>query len=119
MEWKSLFIGLLIGALIAVPLGMAHSGGFDAAERTGTRWGFGPMGGYGMHSGMMGYGMHGMMDDEMYAQMQNYMASGNFTEIHEEMESQMEPYMAQYMGGDWAEMHETCEKYMGIEESGE
>ncbi|KUH34563.1 hypothetical protein APY94_01760 [Thermococcus celericrescens] len=98
MEWKSLFIGLLIGALIAVPLGMAHSGGFDVAERTGTRWGFGPMGGY-MHGGMMGYGMHGMMDDEMY--------------------EEIEEHMAQYMGDGWQEMHESCERYMGIEESGE
>ncbi|AMQ19584.1 hypothetical protein [Thermococcus peptonophilus] len=114
MEWKSLFIGLIIGALIAVPLGMAHSGGFDIAEKTGTRWGFGPMGGY-MHGGMMGYGMHGMMDDEMYEQMEDYMASGNFTEIHEEME----PYMNQYMGNNWAEMHEACEKAMGIEDEGD
>ncbi|WP_232461704.1 hypothetical protein [Thermococcus pacificus] len=90
MEWKSLFIGLLIGALIAVPLGMAHSGGFDIAEKTDLRWGFGPMGGYGMHGGMMGYGM---IDDEMYAQMQDYMVSGNFTEIHEEMEAEMEEHM--------------------------
>ncbi|WP_301281844.1 hypothetical protein [Thermococcus aggregans] len=28
MEWKSLFIGLLIGALIAVPFGMAHGDWF-------------------------------------------------------------------------------------------
>ncbi|NJE02862.1 hypothetical protein [Thermococcus sp. MV11] len=118
MEWKSLFIGLLIGALIAVPLGMAHTGGFETAERTGTRWGFGPMGGY-MHGGMMGYGMHGMMDDEMYEEMEEHMASGNFTEMHEEMEPVMEEYMARYMGDGWQEMHESCEKYMGIEESGE
>ncbi|WP_048152272.1 hypothetical protein [Palaeococcus ferrophilus] len=112
MEWKSLFIGLIVGVLVAVPLGMAHSGGFDVGEKTGSRWGFGPMGGHGMGMGMMGYGMRGMMDDEMYEQMQDYMASGNFTEIHEEME----PYMNQYMGNNWAEMHEACEKAMGIED---
>ena len=114
MEWKSLFIGLLIGALIAVPLGMAHSGGFNIAERAGPRWGFGPMGGHGM--GMMGYGMHGMMDE--HEEMEDYMASGNFTEIHEEMEAEME----EHMGVEWEEMketHEACERYMGIEEGEE
>ncbi|QDA31389.1 hypothetical protein FH039_06930 [Thermococcus indicus] len=111
MEWKSLFIGLLIGALIAVPLGMAHSGGFDIARKSGPRWGFGSMGGY-MYGGMMGYGMHGMMDDEMYAQMGKYMASDNFTEMHKEMEEEME----EHMGSNWAQMHEYCERVMGIEE---
>ena len=112
MEWKSLFIGLLIGALIAVPLGMAQGGGFDIAEKTGPRWGFGPMGGYGMH-GPMGYGM---MDE--HEEMEDYMASGNFTEIHEEMEAEME----EHMGADWEwmrERHEACERYMGIEEGEE
>ena len=113
MEWKSLFIGLVIGALIAVPLGMAQGGGLDIAEKTGSQWGFDPMGGYGMHDGMMGYGM---MDE--HEEMQNYMASGNFTEVHEEMEAEME----EHMGADWEEMrgmHEACERYMGIEEDGE
>ena len=106
MEWKSLFIGLLIGALIAVPLGMAQGGGFDIAEKTGPRWGFGLMGGYGM----------GMMDE--HEEMEDYMASGNFTEIHEEMEAEMEEHMA----GNWEwmrERHEACERYMGIEEGKE
>ncbi|RLF82447.1 hypothetical protein DRN44_04135 [Thermococci archaeon] len=89
MEWKSLFIGLFIGALIAIPLGMAHSGGFDIPERTGSRWGFAP--------GMTGYGM---MDENM----------------HEEMEEEMEPIMEKYMGEDWKEMHEYCERAMGIDE---
>ncbi len=116
MEWKSLFIGLLIGALIAVPLGMAHSGGFDIAEKTGSRWDFGPMGRYGMHGGMMGYGMDGMMDE--HEEMEDYMAGGNFTEIHEEMEAEMEEHTA----GNWEwmrERHEACERYMGIEEGEE
>ncbi|NJE10480.1 hypothetical protein [Thermococcus sp. MAR1] len=107
MEWKSLFIGLLIGALIALPLGMAHTGGFETTERTGTRWGFGPMG---------GYGMHGMMDDEMYAEMEEHMGDGNLIEMHDEMESAMEDYMAKYMGDGWKERHEACEEAMGIEE---
>ncbi|CAD5244404.1 hypothetical protein [Thermococcus camini] len=107
MEWKSLFIGLLIGALIALPLGMAHTGGFETTERTGTRWGFGPMG---------GYGMHGMMDDEMYAEMEEHMGDGNLIEMHDEMESAMEDYMAKYMGNGWKERHEACEEAMGIEE---
>ena len=104
MEWKSLFIGLVIGALIAVPLGMAQGGGLDIAEKTGSRWGFDPMGGYGMH-GPLGYGM--MNEHE---EMEDYMTSGNFTEIYEEM------------GADWEEMrgmHEACERYMAIEEDGE
>jgi len=103
MEWKSLFIGLLIGALIAVPLGMAHSGGFDIAEKTGPRWGM----------GMMGYGM---MDE--HEEMGEYMASGDFAEIHEEMEAEMEEH-AREMGVDWEKMkgmHEACERYMGIED---
>lgn len=115
MEWKSLFIGLLIGALIAVPFGMAHTGGFDIADRTGSRWGFGPMGGY-MHGGMRGYGMHGMMDDEMYAEMEEHMGDGNLIEMHDEMESAMEDYMAKYMGDGWKERHEACGEAMGIEE---
>jgi len=101
MGWKSLLIGLLIGALIAVPLGMAHSGGFDIAEKTGPRWGFGPM---------------GMMDD--HEEMEDYMANGDFTEIHEDMEAEMEEHMA----GNWQwmrERHEACERYMGIEEGEE
>ncbi|WP_297435418.1 hypothetical protein [Thermococcus sp.] len=110
MEWKYLFIGLLIGALIALPLGMAHTGGFETTERTGTRWGFGPM---------SGYGMHGMMDDEMYAEMEEHMGDGNLIEMHDEMESAMEDYMAKYMGDGWKERHEACEEAMGIEEEGE
>jgi len=98
MEWRSLFIGLLIGALIAVPLGMAHSGGFEVAERTGPCWGFGPMDGY----------MHGMMDDEMYAEMEEHRADGSFLEMHEERE--------EHMGSRWVQMHEYCEGIMGIEE---
>lgn len=35
MEWKSLLMGFILGALIAVPLGIAHSGGFNMMERTG------------------------------------------------------------------------------------
>ncbi|ASA77639.1 hypothetical protein [Thermococcus sp. 5-4] len=104
MEWKSLFIGLLIGALIALPLGMAHTGGFEMAERTGPRWGFGP--------GMMGYGH--AVDGDMYAEMEEHMADGNFTGAHEEMESAMEGYMARYMGAGWEERHEYCEGVMGV-----
>ncbi|MDV3103909.1 hypothetical protein [Thermococcus waiotapuensis] len=42
-------------------------------------------------------------------------ASEDSTEIHEEMEAEME----EHMGIDWEEMkemHEVCERYMGIEE---
>ena len=102
MEWKSLFIGLLIGALIAVPLGMAHIEGFDIAGKTGPRPGFGPMGGHGMD----------MMDE--HEEMEDYMAGGNFTEIHEKMEAEMEEHTA----GNWEwmrERHEACERHMGIE----
>ena len=54
MEQKSLLIGLIIGALIAVPLGMAHTGVFNSSR------GFGSM--------MPGHGM-GMNDhDEMGGQ---------------------------------------------------
>ncbi|ALM75561.1 hypothetical protein [Thermococcus barophilus] len=112
MEWKSILIGFIIGALIAIPIGMAHTGTFDNEGKRGFWRGFSPMMGMGHGMGMMGYGMHGMMDDEMYAQMEEYMASGNFTEMHEEME----PIMEKYMGSNWKEMHEYCEKAMGIEE---
>lgn len=107
MDWRSLLIGFIIGALIAVPLGMAHSGGFSVSERTGSRWGFGPMGGYGMHGGMM--------DEEMHDGMEEYMADGNFTEMHDAMEQVME----EHMGDDWKGMHEYCEKTMGIEDENE
>ncbi|ALV63431.1 hypothetical protein ADU37_CDS17320 [Thermococcus sp. 2319x1] len=104
MDWKSLIIGFIIGALIAVPYGLAHSGGID--EDRGSFWnGWGMMSGHGM--GMMGYGMHGMMDKHE-----------DFTEMHEEMEKEME----EHMGVDWEEMkemHETCEGYMGFEEEEE
>lgn len=116
MEWKSLLIGFIIGVLIAIPYGLAHSGGFDVGEKTGSHWGFGPMGGHGMGMGMMGYGMHGMMDE--HEEMEEYMADGNFTEFHEEMEKEME----EHMGISWEEMkemHEACEKYMGFEEEEE
>ncbi|WP_297509815.1 hypothetical protein [Thermococcus sp.] len=106
MEWKSLFIGLLIGALIAVPLGMAQGGGFNIAEKTGPRPGFGSMRSYGMS----------MMDG--HEEMEDYMAGGDFTEIHEDMEAEMK----EHMGLNWEEMrerHEACERYMGIEEGGE
>ncbi len=99
MEWKSLLIGFIVGALIAVPLGIAHSGGFNMTERIG---GFGPM-----HMGMM--------DDEMHDQMENYMKSGNFTGMHDERE----PVMEKYMAGNWTEMHEYCERSMGIEDEDE
>ncbi len=103
MELKSLFIGLLIGALIAVPLGMAQGGGFDIAKKTGPRWGFGPR-------VMMG---HGMMNE--HEEMEDHMASGNFTEIHGGMEAEMEEHTAG--NREWMrEMHEVCERYMGIEE---
>ncbi|NJE76142.1 hypothetical protein [Thermococcus sp. ES12] len=99
MDWKSLFIGLLIGVLVAVPLGLAHTGGFNVSgEDKDPHWGFGPMGGY-MHG-------QGMMDE------------GAYIEMHEEME-EMEPLMEKYMGEGWKEMHEACEEAMGIEEEGE
>ncbi|WP_087037060.1 hypothetical protein [Thermococcus litoralis] len=113
MEWKSLLIGFIIGALIAVPYSLAHSGGVD--EEGGSFWnGWGMMNGHGM--GMMGYEMHGMMDE--HEEMEEYMTDGNFTELHEEMEKEME----EHMGTGWEEMkemHEACEKYMGFEEEEE
>ncbi len=102
MEWKSLFIGLLIGALIAVPLGRAHTEGFDIAGKAGPHWGFGSMGGHGM----------GMMDG--HEEMEDYTAGGNFTEMHKEMEAEMEEHTA----GNWEwmrERHEACERHMRIE----
>ena len=43
MEWKSLLIGFIIGALIAVPYSLAHSGWID--EERGSFWnGWGMMG---------------------------------------------------------------------------
>ncbi len=88
MEWKSLLIGLIIGALIAVPLGMAHTGVFNSSR------GFGSMMS-GMHMGMMND--HDEMGD-------------NLTQMHGEME----PVMEKYMGSGWEGMHEYCEKNMGI-----
>lgn len=56
-----------------------------------------------------------MMDDSMHEQMEQYMDSNNITEMHEEMETIME----NYMGGNWTEMHEYCERSMGIEDEDE
>ncbi|USH00139.1 hypothetical protein K1720_01250 [Thermococcus argininiproducens] len=109
MEWKSILIGFIIGALIALPYGLAHSGAFDEDERDGFWNKFGPMMGP-MHGGMMG---HGMMDE--HEEMEEYMETGNFAEMHEEMEEEMEEYMSE----DWKEMHEYCERFMGIEEDSE
>lgn len=102
MEWKYLFAGLLIGALIALPLGIAHPG-FGTAEKTDPRWEFGP--------GMM---PHGYADGDMYGEMEEHVAEGNFTEVHEEMEQAME----EHMSAAWEERHEYCERVMGIEEDG-
>ncbi|WP_175059843.1 hypothetical protein [Thermococcus sp. 2319x1] len=111
MEWKSLLIGFIIGALIAVPYGLAHSGGID--EDRGSFWNtWGMMGGHGM--GMMGMMGNGMMDKDMYTEMQEHMETGDFDEMQKEM--------GEHMGIDWEEMkemHETCEKYMGFEEDAE
>ncbi|WP_324736437.1 hypothetical protein VFC49_05060 [Thermococcus sp. SY098] len=108
MEWKSILIGFIIGALIAIPIGMAHTGTFNTSEEKALWRGFAPMMGTG-HGMMMG---HGVMDEDMHEEMEKYMESGNFTEMHEEME----PIMEKYMGENWKEMHEYCEKAMGIEE---
>ncbi|AIF70125.1 hypothetical protein PAP_08720 [Palaeococcus pacificus DY20341] len=116
MEWKSLLIGFIIGALIAIPYGLAHSGSFGSDENGGFWRGFGPMMGTGHGMGMMGYGM---MDEDMHEEMEKYMESGDFAEMHEEMEEEMEPIMEKYMGEDWKEMHEYCERAMGIEEEEE
>ena len=111
MEWKSLFIGLLIGVLAAVPLGLAHTGGFNVSrEDKSAHWGFGSMGGY-VH-GPAAHGMVGDMDD--HEEMEAYMEGGNFTEVHEEMEQAME----EHMSAAWEERHEYCERVMGIEEDG-
>lgn len=111
MEWKSLLIGFILGALIAVPYGLAHSGAFDGDNRTFWK-GFGPMMGMGHGMGMMG---HSMMDEDMYAEMEEHMDEGNFTDMHEEMEKEME----EHMGDNWKEMHEYCERVMGIEDEEE
>ncbi|NJE85964.1 hypothetical protein E3E23_09035 [Thermococcus sp. CX2] len=108
MEWKSVLIGFIIGALIAVPYGLAHSGPFSWDEDRSFWGGFGPM--MGVAHGP------GMMDEDMYAEMEQYMESGDFAEMHEEMEEEMEPIMEKYMGSWWEERHEYCERVMGIEE---
>ncbi|ACS90759.1 MULTISPECIES: hypothetical protein [Thermococcus] len=115
MEWKSLLIGFIIGVIIAIPYSLAHSGAPDQSERDSLWNGFGPMTGH-IQGGMM---VHGMMDDEMYQETEEHMASGDFAEMHEEMKKGMEPIMEKYMGEGWKEMHETCERYMGIEEEEE
>ncbi len=97
MEWKSLLIGFIIGALIAVPLGMAHTGVFNSSVGRG----FGPMMS-GMHMGMM----------NDHDEMGNYMTGDNLTQMHDEME----PIMEKYMGSGWKGMHEYCEKNMGIDD---
>ncbi|MBO8174258.1 MAG: hypothetical protein H0Z18_03255 [Thermococcus sp.] len=95
MEWKSILVGFILGALIAIPIGLAHSGADFDDEKVFR----GPTWGWGMHGGMMSYGM-------MYEQ-------------HEEMEEEMEPIMEKYMSEGWKEMHEFCERAMGIEEDEE
>ncbi|NJE61179.1 hypothetical protein [Thermococcus sp. 21S7] len=104
MEWKSLLAGLLIGALMALPLGMA-TGVFKTTWTGGPHWGFGP-----------GRMAHGYADGDMYAEMEEHMVGDNFTQMHEEMGQVMEGYMAKYMGAGWEERHEYCERLMGIEE---
>jgi len=112
MEWKSILVGFILGALIAIPIGMAHTGAFDNDEEKGFWRSFGPMMGMGHGMGMMG---HGMMHRQ-HGEMEKFMDSGNFMEMHEEMEKEMEPIMEKYMGESWKEMHEYCERAMGIEE---
>lgn len=63
-----------------------------------------------MHGGVMG---HSMMDE--HEEREEYMETSNFAEMHEEMEEEMEEYMSE----DWKEMHEYCERFMGIEEDSE
>ncbi|AHF80771.1 hypothetical protein [Thermococcus paralvinellae] len=111
MEWKSILVGFILGALIAIPIGLAHSGADFNDEKVFR----GPTWGWGMHGGMMGYGMM----YEQHEEMEKFMESGNFTEVHEEMEKEMEPIMEKYMGEGWKEMHEFCERAMGIEEDEE
>lgn len=101
MEWKSVLIGFIIGALIALPYGLAHSGAFGNNGGRDFWKGFGPM---------MG---HSMMDG--HEEMEEYMETSNFAEMHEEIEEEMEEYMSE----DWKEMHEYCERFMGIEEDSE
>ncbi|AEH24556.1 hypothetical protein [Pyrococcus yayanosii] len=111
MEWKSVLMGLIIGVLIAVPYSLAHSGVFEREDKN-------PWRGFGLMTGMgHGMGMHmGMMNEGMHEEMERYMENGNFTEIHEEMEEDMEATMEKYMGEGWKEMHEYCERMIGIED---
>ncbi|MBP1912147.1 hypothetical protein [Thermococcus stetteri] len=105
-----MLIGFIIGALIAVPYGLAHSGGINEDERSGFWSGFGPMmSGHGM--GMMG---NSMMNGDMYEEMGKHMETGDFEGMQEEME--------EHVGVEWEEMremHESCEKFMGFEEDEE
>lgn len=101
MEWKSILVGFLLGALIAIPIGLAHSG-FDYNYEKSFR--------------MPVWGMHGgMMDGDMHEEMEAFMESGDFAEMHEEMEKEME----EHMGEGWKEMHEYCERMMGFEKDEE